>query len=167
MVFFEDQLSIFYEEYKNELIWDETLSNEDAARHFCQIFSDFFKKSKDIKNKITFYDFDKKEKVITVEAGNKIYELLNFTLQHNLWLTQIPWYPLISIGVAPRATIYLGKAAKSIEFSKNRAYVIPEDIREIGAAILRHRIITTYEADAEEITTDEIISKIFDAIPIP
>ena len=74
---------------------------------------------------------------------------------------------LISIGVSPRATIYLGKAAKSIAFSKNRAYVIPEDIREIGAAILRHRIVTTYEADAEEITTDEIISKIFDAIPIP
>ncbi len=74
---------------------------------------------------------------------------------------------LISIGVSPRATIYLGKAAKSIAFSKNRGYVIPEDIREIGAAVLRHRIVTTYEADAEEITTDEIISEIFDAIPIP
>jgi MoxR-like ATPase len=74
---------------------------------------------------------------------------------------------LISIGVSPRATIYLGKAAKSNAFMENRSYVIPEDVRSISPEILRHRIVTTYEADAEEISTDDIIQRIFDAIPIP
>ena len=74
---------------------------------------------------------------------------------------------LISLGASPRATIYLGRAAKAQAFINNRSYVIPEDIRNIGYQILRHRIITTYEADAQEITTDDIIKIIFDSIPTP
>ena len=75
--------------------------------------------------------------------------------------------PLISLGASPRATIFLGKAAKSNAFMKKRPYVIPEDIRSIGREVLRHRIITSYEADAEEITTDQIIQRIFDSVPTP
>ena len=75
--------------------------------------------------------------------------------------------PLISLGASPRATIFLGKAAKSNAFMKKRPYVIPEDIRSIGHEVLRHRIITSYEADAEEITSDQIIQRIFDSVPTP
>ena len=75
--------------------------------------------------------------------------------------------PLIALGASPRATIFLGKAAKSHAFINKRAYVIPDDVRSIGRAILRHRILTTYEAEAEEISSDQIIQRIFDSVPIP
>ncbi len=74
---------------------------------------------------------------------------------------------LITFGASPRATIFMAIASKSQAFMNNRAYVIPEDVRSVGRAILRHRIILSYEAEAEEITTEEIITQIFDSIPTP
>ena len=74
---------------------------------------------------------------------------------------------LIAYGASPRATIYLNLAAKAHAFLKRRGYVTPEDIKAIGHDILRHRIIVTYEAEAEEITSDDIVAKIFDAIEVP
>ena len=74
---------------------------------------------------------------------------------------------LIAFGASPRASIFLALASKSLAFVKHRAYVIPEDVRDIGRAILRHRILLTYEAEAEEITTEEIIAQIFESIPTP
>ena len=74
---------------------------------------------------------------------------------------------LIAFGASPRASIFLALASKSLAFVKHRAYVIPEDVRDIGRAILRHRILLTYEAEAEEITTEEIITQIFESIPTP
>jgi MoxR-like ATPase len=74
---------------------------------------------------------------------------------------------LIAYGASPRATIYLNLAAKAHAFMKGRGYITPEDIKAIGHDVLRHRIIITYEAEAEEITPDDIVSKIFDAIEVP
>ena len=74
---------------------------------------------------------------------------------------------LISFGASPRATIYLNLAAKAHAFLKGRGYVTPEDIKAIGHDVLRHRILITYEAEAEEISSDNIVSKIFDAIEVP
>jgi len=74
---------------------------------------------------------------------------------------------LISFGASPRASIFMVKAAKAQAFMNHRGYVIPEDIREVGRAILRHRILLTYEAEAEEITTEDIITQIFESIPTP
>ncbi|MBT5956217.1 MAG: MoxR family ATPase, partial [Candidatus Marinimicrobia bacterium] len=74
---------------------------------------------------------------------------------------------LIAFGASPRASIFLALASKSLAFVKHRAYVIPEDVRDVGRAILRHRILLTYEAEAEEITTEEIITQIFESIPTP
>lgn len=74
---------------------------------------------------------------------------------------------LIAFGASPRASIFLALASKSLAFVKHRAYVIPEDVRDVGRAILRHRILLTYEAEAEEITTEEIIAQIFESIPTP
>jgi MoxR-like ATPase len=74
---------------------------------------------------------------------------------------------LIAYGASPRATIYLNLAAKAHAFLRGRGYITPEDIKAIGPDVLRHRIIVTYEAEAEEKTSDDIVAKIFDAVEVP
>lgn len=75
--------------------------------------------------------------------------------------------PLIAYGASPRASIYLIKAAKAFAFLRKRGYVIPEDIRAIGMDVLRHRVIVTYEAEAEEMSPDTIVKHIFDSVEVP
>ena len=74
---------------------------------------------------------------------------------------------LIQFGASPRATIFLAQAARAHAFIKGRGYVTPEDIKAVGMDVLRHRIILTYEAEAEEMTTESVISRIFDAVQVP
>ena len=74
---------------------------------------------------------------------------------------------LIQFGASPRATIFLAQAARAHAFIKGRGYVTPEDIKAIGMDVLRHRIILTYEAEAEEVTTEAVVSRIFDAVQVP
>jgi len=74
---------------------------------------------------------------------------------------------LIQYGTSPRATIYLTLAAKAWALLQGRAYVTPEDIKSIGPDVLRHRIILTYEAEAQAVTTDDIIKRIFNTVPVP
>ncbi len=74
---------------------------------------------------------------------------------------------LIRYGASPRATIYLAKAAQSLAFLKHRAYVIPEDIKNIGPDVLRHRILLSYEAEAENISVEDIIKQVFDSVEAP
>jgi MoxR-like ATPase len=74
---------------------------------------------------------------------------------------------LLNIGASPRASIYLTRAAKAHAFIKGRGYVTPDDVKIIGMDVLRHRVIVSYEAEAEEITSEDIIRKIFDAVEIP
>jgi MoxR-like ATPase len=74
---------------------------------------------------------------------------------------------LIHYGASPRATIYLSLAAKAYAFIQGRGYVTPQDVKSIGPDVLRHRIIVTYEAEAEEITSDDIIVKIFAEVEVP
>ena len=74
---------------------------------------------------------------------------------------------LIAYGASPRASIYLNLVAKAHAFLKGRGYVTPEDIKAIGMDVLRHRVIVTYEAEAEEITSEDIVKKVFDHIEVP
>ncbi len=74
---------------------------------------------------------------------------------------------LIQFGASPRATIFLAQASRAHAFVKGRGFVTPEDIKAIGMDILRHRIILTYEAEAEEVTTESVVSRIFDAVQVP
>ena len=74
---------------------------------------------------------------------------------------------LINFGASPRASINLVLAAKANAFINGRGYVIPEDIRYIGKDVLRHRILLSYEAEAEEITSEEIIDQLFKEISVP
>jgi MoxR-like ATPase len=74
---------------------------------------------------------------------------------------------LIAFGASPRATLYLARAAKGLALVRGRGYVIPEDVKELAPDLLRHRLVTTYEAEAEEITTDDLVARILDRIQVP
>lgn len=73
----------------------------------------------------------------------------------------------ISYGASPRATIYLAVAAKAHAFMQQRGYVTPQDVKSIGLDVLRHRVIVSYEAEAEDKTSEDIIQTIFDSIEVP
>ena len=73
----------------------------------------------------------------------------------------------IAFGASPRASIYLNMAARAHAFLRHRGYVTPEDIKAIGVDVLRHRVILTYEAEAEEITTETVVRKLFERVEVP
>jgi MoxR-like ATPase len=75
--------------------------------------------------------------------------------------------PMIRYGASPRASIALNMAARARAFLQHRGYVIPEDVKAIGMDVLRHRISLTYEAEAEEVTADQVVSRIFEAVEVP
>lgn len=74
---------------------------------------------------------------------------------------------MIAYGASPRASIYLNQAAKAYAFLQGRGYVTPQDIKSVGLDVLRHRVLLTYEAEAEELTSDDIVMKIFDNVEVP
>jgi MoxR-like ATPase len=74
---------------------------------------------------------------------------------------------LIQLGASPRATIALTLAAKALAFLRGRGYVTPQDVKTIGMDVLRHRVAVTYEAEAEEKTSEMVITKIFNELPVP
>ena len=74
---------------------------------------------------------------------------------------------LIQYGASPRATIYLTVAAKAYAFLQCRGYVTPQDVKTIGLDVLRHRVIVSYEAEAEDLTSEDVVKRIFDEVPVP
>lgn len=74
---------------------------------------------------------------------------------------------LIRVGASPRATISLTLASKALALLQGRAFVTPQDVKDIGLDVLRHRVITSFEAEAEEISSETIVSKIFEGLPVP
>ncbi|MEP6572449.1 MAG: MoxR family ATPase [Gemmatimonadota bacterium] len=75
--------------------------------------------------------------------------------------------PLIAFGGSPRASIALAQAARAHAFLRGRGYVIPEDVKALAPDVLRHRVLLTFEAEAEEMDTDAVIAKVLDAVPMP
>ncbi len=75
--------------------------------------------------------------------------------------------PLILYGASPRASLALTRAARARAFLEGRGFVTPQDIKAVGYHVLRHRVITTYEAEAEEISSEDILRQIFDNVPVP
>jgi MoxR-like ATPase len=75
--------------------------------------------------------------------------------------------PLIDYGASPRASIYLGLGARAVAFLQGRGYVTPQDVKDIAYDVLRHRVILTYEAEAEEKTPEDVIRSILNAVPVP
>jgi len=74
---------------------------------------------------------------------------------------------LIQYGASPRATIYLAMASRAHALMQGRGYVTPQDVKSIGMDVLRHRVIVTYEAEAEEKTPENVVAAIFDSIAVP
>lgn len=75
--------------------------------------------------------------------------------------------PLIQYGASPRASIYLSVASKAYAFLQGRGYVVPQDVKTIGMDVLRHRVIVTYEAEAEDKTSEDVIKRVFEEVKVP
>jgi MoxR-like ATPase len=75
--------------------------------------------------------------------------------------------PLIEYGASPRASIYLGLGARALAFLAGRGYVTPQDIKDIAFEVLRHRVILTYEAEAERVSSEEVIRELLNTVPVP
>jgi MoxR-like ATPase len=75
--------------------------------------------------------------------------------------------PLVQYGASPRATVFLTMASKAHAFLRGRGYVTPEDVKAIGLDVLRHRVIPTYEAEAEEVSPEALVARVFDAVEVP
>src|SRR5206468_1236811 len=105
-----------------------------------------------------------------VTIGEKTYPLSDPFL---VWATREPasynlsLEGLIRYGASPRATIYLALGARAHAFLNGRGYVTPQDVKSIGPDVLRHRIIVSYEAEAESVTSETIIERIFAGLPVP
>ena len=74
---------------------------------------------------------------------------------------------LIEYGASPRASIALALAGRAHAFLKHRGYVTPEDIKAIGPDVLRHRVVLTYEAEAEEVTAEDVVRRVFEVVEVP
>ncbi|HEU4586997.1 MAG TPA: MoxR family ATPase, partial [Gemmatimonadales bacterium] len=75
--------------------------------------------------------------------------------------------PLVAFGGSPRASIALAQAARAYAFLRGRGYVVPEDVRALAPDVLRHRIVLTFEAEAEDLSTDDVVSRVLSALPVP
>jgi len=75
--------------------------------------------------------------------------------------------PLIEFGASPRASIFLGIGARAMAFLQGRGYVTPQDVKDIAYDVLRHRVILSYEAEAEQTTPEDVIRTILNTVPVP
>lgn len=75
--------------------------------------------------------------------------------------------PYLEFGASPRATIYLNLAARAHAFLEHRPYVTPDDVRAVAPDVLRHRLVLSYEAEAEAITSDTLVERLLAQIPVP
>ena len=107
--------------------------------------------------RMIYVDEKIKEYVVNIVFATRLQEQENLKKLKNL----------IQFGASPRASIYLIQTAKALAFIKGRGYVTPEDVKMVARDVLRHRIILTYEAEAEEVSTDDIITDILDNIIVP
>ena len=116
-----------------------------------------------------------KEILAAREVVNKIYmdeKIKNYIIDivfatRNPEAYNIKIGKYIAYGASPRATIYLAQAARAYAFLRHRGHVTPDDVKVIGMDVLRHRVIVSYEAEAEEMTSEDIIQKIFDNVEVP
>jgi MoxR-like ATPase len=112
-------------------------------------------RAREVVNQI-YVDEKIKEYILNIVFATRNPETYNLNLKD-----------LIAYGASPRASIYLNLVAKAHAFLRGRGYVTPEDVKAIGMDVLRHRVIVTYEAEAEETTSEDIVKKVFDEIEVP
>jgi len=119
------------------------------------ITPDAILKAREVVNQI-YVDEKIKDYILNIVFATRNPEAYNLELKD-----------LVAYGASPRASIYLNLVAKAHAFLRGRGYVTPEDIKAIGMDVLRHRVIVTYEAEAEETRSEDIVKKVFDEIEVP
>ena len=114
------------------------------------------------------------QKELTVEAGVHVSDQVVEYAVELVFATREPaafglghLESLLEFGTSPRATIFLTRAARAHAYLSGRDYVIPDDVKAVAPAVLRHRLRTTYEADAKRIGADDIVGQILGAVPVP
>ncbi|MCR4662359.1 MAG: MoxR family ATPase [Endomicrobiaceae bacterium] len=150
------KLNVGYPTIKDEKIILDRMTQGIKLKTKPVISLDNIKKSKQLVNNIYI---DEKIKDYIVD--------IIFATRHPEEYSLSDLKSLIAVGGSPRATINLTLASKAYAFLQGRSFVIPEDIKTISHDVLRHRIILSYEAEAESLKSDDIITKIFETIPIP
>jgi len=99
------------------------------------------------------------------KAKNYIVDIVQATRHPEAFGLEIKH--LIEYGASPRATIYLQQAARALAFLQGEGNVFPNDVKQVAMDLMRHRVIVTYEAEAENLTSEDIIGKILDTVPVP
>jgi len=150
------KLNVVYPDIKDEKIILDRMTSKEKIKTKPVLTLDDIQKAKDLVHEV-YIDQKVKDYIVDIVFATRQPEKYG--------LDNIK--PLISIGSSPRATINLTLASKAYAFLQGRSFVIPEDIKTIGLDVLRHRIIITYEAEAESLKSDDIIKQIFSEIPIP
>jgi MoxR-like ATPase len=149
------KLSLTYPNMKEE--WEIIDRNAEVGFPPVQkvISPDAILKAREVVNQI-YVDEKIKDYILNIVFATRNPEAYNLDLKD-----------LIAYGASPRASIYLNLVAKAHAFLRGRGYVTPEDIKAIGMDVLRHRVIVTYEAEAEETTSEDIVKKVFDEVEVP
>ncbi len=135
----------------NRMVTDEPI----AVRRV--LTTDAIRRMRDVMNEIWMED----------KLKDYILHLVQATRHPERYPRLSSLHGLISCGASPRASIFLARAAKAHAYIEHRGYVIPDDIKAIGKDVLRHRIILSYEAEAEQLGTEDIITRIFEEIEVP
>jgi MoxR-like ATPase len=160
------------------------LPEAQVDRFMLKLVIDYPDKSeeKEIMERVGFEDPADVEAVISPDQLNEIVALIKMIYMDEklkdyivdiVYATRTPGEYKIDIadyiqfGASPRATIFLSLVSRAYAFLQGRAYVTPQDIKTVARDVLRHRIILTYEAEAEDITTDQIIERVFDSVEVP
>ena len=112
-------------------------------------------RARDLVNQI-YVDDKAKNYIVDVVQATRTPQVFGLDLGH-----------LIEYGASPRATLYLHQAARALAFLQGEGNVFPNDVKQVAMDILRHRVIVTYEAEAEELTSEHIIRRILDTVPVP
>ncbi|MCD6163341.1 MAG: MoxR family ATPase [candidate division Zixibacteria bacterium] len=149
------KLKIDYPERDEELQIQERMAVKDIPKVNTVITPDDILQARDAVYKI-YVDEKVKNYIVDIVMASRNPEKYGLDIKE-----------LIAYGASPRATIYLNLAGRAHAFLQGRAYMTPDDVKSIGPDVLRHRIILSYEAEAEELTSDEIVQKIFDGVEVP
>ena len=149
------KLKVTYPQREEEKLILERVTVEGLPEIDPVIAPDRLKKAQETIREI-YMDEKVKNYILDIVFATRDPESFNIPIKH-----------LIAYGASPRATIFLSQAAKAHAFLRGRGYVTPEDVKAISSDVLRHRLIVTYEAEAEELDSEAVIKRIFDSIEVP
>jgi MoxR-like ATPase len=149
------KLKVVYPDRKEEREILERMSKEDQPRAARVVEADSILRARKVVEEV-YMDDRVKEYILSIVFATR--KPSDFGLDIG---------PLIEFGASPRATLFLAQAARAHAFIRSRGYVTPEDVKSVGPDVLRHRVILSFEAEAENVKPEEIVQRIFDTVEVP